>query len=187
MTTTARDRRSEGRWRLLGWGGAAALLCLPLVAGAPWTGADFMVMGAMLGSAGLGLELAARASGDNFYRAGAGAAILAAFLLVWVNLAVGFLGDEANPANLIFALVLAIAILGSVLAGLRAAGMARAMAATAAAQALAGAIALAAGLGSPGSDGPYEIAMGTSVFTALWLVAAGLFRKAAANRARAPR
>jgi hypothetical protein len=172
---------------MLGWSGAALLLCLPLVAGAPWTGSDFLVMGAMLGSAGLGFELAARASGDNFYRAGAGVAILAAFLLVWVNLAVGFLGDEANPANLIFVLVLAVAILGAVLAGLRAAGMARAMAATAAAQALAGAIALAAGLGSSGSDGLYEIAMGTSVFTALWLVSAGLLRKAAANRVRGPR
>jgi hypothetical protein len=47
------------------------------------------------------------------------------------------------------------------------------------AQVLAGAIGLAAGWASPGADGPYEVAMGTGLFGALWLFAAALFRKAA--------
>jgi hypothetical protein len=171
--------RRAGRWRIVGWGMAALILLLPLVANAPWTLFDFVVMGVLLGGVGVVLELAVRASGDIAYRTGAGLAVLGAFLLIWVNGAVGFLGNEDNPANLIFFGVLAVAVLGSLLAGFRPAGMARAMLATAAAQVLVGAIALAAGLGSAGADGLYEVMLGTSVFSALWLIAAGLFRKAA--------
>lgn len=166
-------------WRILGWGAASIVLLLPLLAGAPWTGSDYVVMGALLGGAGLLLELATRVSGDRFFRAGAGAAIAAVFLLLWVNGAVGFLGDEDNPANLMFLGVLAVALSGAILARFRAAGMAHAMFATAAAQLLVGIVALAAGLGSPGYDGIYEAVMGTSVFTGLWLLSAGLFRKSA--------
>ncbi len=169
------DGRSNFPWRILGWGGAACLLLLPLVARAPWTLSDFIVAGAMLGAAGVALELAVRASASLAYRAGASFAVLAAFLLVWVNGAVGFLGDEDNPANLIFAGVLAIALLGAVLAKFRAPGMASTMFATAASQLLVGVAAQIAHWGSL-----YEIALGTTIFTALWLISAFLFRKAAA-------
>lgn len=169
-------------WRMVGWGGVAILLLLPLVANAPWTLSDFIVMGVLLGGAGLMIELAVRASSSLAYRAGAGLAVAASFLLIWVNGAVGFLGNEDNIANLIFAGVLLIAVLGSVLAGFRAAGMAKAMFATAAAQTLVGVIALAAKLGSPGDAGLYEAVMGTSLFAALWLLSAGLFRKAAGDQ-----
>jgi hypothetical protein len=112
------------------------------------------------------------------YRTGAAVAVAASFLLVIVNGAVGFLGDEDNPANLIFLGIILIAALGSAIARFRAAGMARAMFTTAAAQVLAGIVALAAGLGSAGADGIYEVVLGTSLFSGLWLLSAGLFRKA---------
>lgn len=174
-----RGTRREPPWRILGWSTAGIVLLLPLLAGAPWTGSDYVVMGALLGGAGLLLELAVRASGDRAYRAGAGVATAAAFLLLWVNGAVGFLGDEDNPANLMFLGVLAIALAGAIGANFRAAGMARAMFAAGAAQLLAGVVALAAGLGSPGYAGIYEAVMGTSVFAGLWLLSSGLFRKSA--------
>lgn len=178
------DKGRRGiRWRIVGWGGAALLLLLPLIANAPWTLSDFIFMGVLVGVAGLVLELAACTSGDIAYRAGVGMAVLAAFLLVWVNGAVGFLGNEDNPANLMFFGVIAIAVLGAFIAGFRAAGMARALSATAAAQLLVGVIGLAAGLGSPGYKGVYEAVMGTAVFTALWLVSAWLFHKAAGRQA----
>ncbi|MES2444887.1 MAG: hypothetical protein V4574_18850 [Pseudomonadota bacterium] len=167
-------------WRVLGWGGAALLLLLPLVLRAPWTLSDFIVAGVMLGTAGLVLELAVRSSASLAYRVGAGLAVAASFLLVWVNGAVGFLGDEGNPANLVFAAVLGIALLGSVIAGFRPAGMARAMFAAAAAQLLIGAIAIPLGWASPGNAGLFEVVIGTTLFTSLWLVAGALFRKAAA-------
>ncbi|TGX44764.1 hypothetical protein E5A74_07915 [Sphingomonas naasensis] len=155
------------------------MLLLPLLVGAPWSGSDYGVMALLLGGAGLLLELAARASGDRTYRAGAGVAVVAAFLLLWVNGAVGVLGDEDNPANLMFVGVLAIALAGAFVADFRPAGMARAMLATAAAQLLVGIVALAAGLGSPGYAGLYEVVLGTGVFGGLWLLSAGLFRRAA--------
>lgn len=167
----------ERRWRILGWGGAAAILLLPLVTNAPWTLSDYIVMGVFLGIAGTVVELAARASGSLTYRAAAGIAIAAAFLLIWVNGAVGFLGNEDNPANLMFFGVIAIAVVGSVFAGFRSYGMARAMFAAAAAQLLVGVVALAAGLGAPGHRGVYEAVMGTTVFASLWLLSAALFRK----------
>ncbi len=171
--------------RLIGWTGGVRLLALPLVAmqlGAPgvhWTLSDFLVMGALIGMAGLILELATRRSRNLSYRFGATFAVVTSFLLVWVNLAVGFLGDEGNPANLMFLGVIAIALAGALLAGSRAAGMAQAMMVTAAAQVLAGIVGYAAGWSSPGEQGVYEVVMGTSLFTALWLVAAFLFTRAA--------
>ena len=178
MTTTTQPRGGLP-WRTLCWTLAAGVLLLPLIGGAPWTLSDYLTMGALLGIVGTLLELAVRASGSLAFRGGAAVAVLAGFLLVWVNLAVGFLGDEGNPANLMFLGVLFVAAAGAVIAGFQASGMAKAMIAAAAAQVAAGAVGLGLRLGSPGSDGVYEVAMGTGVFTALWLVSAGLFLRAA--------
>lgn len=167
-------------WRLVGWSIPLLLLALPYVTGAPWTLSDYVFMGVLFAIVGSLLELAVRASGSIFYRAGAGVAVAASFLLIWVNAAVGFLGDEDNVANLIFLGVIAVALLGAVIARFRAAGMARAMFAAAAAQLLAGVVGLAAGFASPGSQGLYEVTLGTGLFGGLWLVAAMLFRKASA-------
>ena len=178
MTTHTEGGRRGPPWRLIGWGAVALVLLLPLVTGAPWTLFDYVVAGALLGGAGLLLELVARTSGSLFYRAGAVLAVAASFLLIFVNGAVGFLGNEDNPANLMFAGVIGVAVLGSVLAGFRAAGMAWAMFAAAAAQLCVGILALALGWSSPGDAGLYEVVMGTSVFGTLWLVSGGLFRRA---------
>src|SRR5690606_40536271 len=104
------------------WCGAAGLLSAPAIAmwlGAPgvhWTASDFVVMGLLLATACGLYELGARISGSVAYRAGFGLAALTGFLTVWVNLAVGMLGDEGNPANLMFAAVLAVAAIGALLA-----------------------------------------------------------------------
>lgn len=169
--------------RIAGWGGAAILLLLPLVAmrytsEVDWTLGDFIVMGALLGGSGLVLELATRKATSLAYRFGVTVAVAASFLLVWVNLAVGFLGDEGNPANLMFLGVIGVAIVGALIARSRPAAMADAMFVAAAAQVLAGGISFSAGWASPGGQGVYEVVMGTSLFTGLWLLAAWLFRKA---------
>jgi hypothetical protein len=109
------------------------------------------------------IELAARASGSLAYRAGVVVAVGASVMLLWVNGAVGFLGDEDNPANLIFGAVLLTVAIGAFVARFRAAGMARAMFAAAGVQLLIGVIALAAGLGSQGYAGLYEVVMGTTL------------------------
>ena len=180
------DRTEGGAsvWRIVGWGGATLLLLLPAAAmqftsEVVWTGSDFLIFGMMLSLAGLAMECALRASPDNRYRFAALAAVGGAFLLVWVNLAVGFLGDEDNPANLMFAAVLAVGLVGAILARLEPLAMAKAMFGTAAAQLIAGLVALFGRLGSPGFQGIYEAVMGTTLFSAIWLTSAFLFRKSA--------
>jgi hypothetical protein len=164
------DRRGHAiPWRPIGWGGAASLLMLPLIARAPWTGFDFLVMAALLGSVGLGLEIVVRKSGSMPYRTASGIALLASFLLIWINGAVGMIGSEYDPINLLFAGVLAIGLTGAALARFRPRGMARAMLATAIAQALAG----TAGLTSDVRGSVLAIG-----FAALWLLSAALFREA---------
>ena len=118
-------------------------------------------------------ELAARMTGNTAYRAAVGVAVAAGFILVWMNLAVGIIGSEENPANLMFGGVLAVGIIGALIARFQPYGMARALVATALAQALVAVIALIAGLGYT------PLVILTGFFVALWLTSAWLFRKAA--------
>jgi len=83
--------------------------------------------------------------GSIVYRAAVGVAVGAALLLIWINLAVGIIGDEGNPANLMHIGVLAVGIIGAIFARLRPLGMARVLLATAVAQMLVAMIAQIAG------------------------------------------
>jgi hypothetical protein len=88
-----------------------------------------------------------------------------------------------NPANLMFGGVPAVGIAGAVIARFQSQGMIRALATTALAQALVAAVALIAGWGSIGPTWPWNIALLTGFFAALWLVSAWLFRKAQLDQA----
>jgi hypothetical protein len=162
-------------WRIAMWGGAAFLLLLPAVAmrltsEVEWDARDFVATGIMLAAACSICELAARVSSNCAYQAAAGVAVGTAFLIVWANLAVGMIGDEGNPFNLLFGGVLAVALTGSIVARFEPSGMVGAMALTAAAQIAAGAVGLSA---DPRG------ALTAMAFAAPWLLSAWLFRKAA--------
>lgn len=164
-----------GRWRIIFWGVLAALLAMPGIAmqftqEVNWSGSDFVVMGLLFAIVGAGVELSVRLSSSLAYRAAAIVAILAGFLTIWVNLAVGMIGSEDNAYNLLFAGVLVLALLGSALASFRARGMMRAMAAAAGVQFLAAAI----GMSSDVRGGIFA-----ALFALLWLLSAALFRMAA--------
>ena len=107
----------------------------------------------------------------NAYRSVVGVALAAAFVLVWLNLAVGVIGTEDDLANVMYVGVLAVGIIGAIIARFQPPGMARALFATALAQALVAVIALIAGLG-------YTLIL-TGFVVALWFTSARLFRKAA--------
>lgn len=124
----------------------------------------------MIGGVGIVYELAVRASSNHAYRGGVALALAATFLIVWANGAVGMIGDEGNPANLMFAGVLAVALLGAILARFRPAGMALAMAAAGLTQAIAGGV----GMLIDPLGGAFSTAL-----ACLWLVSAALFRNAA--------
>ncbi|PVE21158.1 hypothetical protein DC522_28095 [Microvirga sp. KLBC 81] len=172
------------RWRIAAWAAAALILLLPLFAmevtdQVVWDVADFAAFGALLVGAGVTYELAARKTGNTAYRAAVGVALAAAFILVWVNGAVGVIGTERDNANLMYGGVLAIGTTGAIIARFQPDGMVRALFATALAQALVAVIALIAGLGSTGPSWPWDILILTGFFAALWLISAWLFRKAA--------
>jgi hypothetical protein len=135
-----------------------------------WEETDFMVFGAMLAFACGTYELAARGATNGAYRIAVGIAIAAAFVLVWMNLAVGIIGSEDNPLNLMYGGVLAVGIVVAAVGRFRPMGMARAMLATSVAQVLVAAIAQIAG---------HFAWVQTMAFVALWLGSASLFRKAA--------
>ena len=146
--------RRWAAWRIVMWGTAAVLLSLPWIAmqlhasGVDWGPRDFVVMGVMLGLAGGACELAARDLGQRRLSRRGGnrhrpphrlPPRWSRFLTVWANLAVGMIGSEANPYNLLFGGVLLLALGGSVAARFRPAGMAKAMVIAALAQAALGA------------------------------------------------
>ena len=184
------DRPAGRSWRFAPWVIAALMLLLPLLAmqftdEVAWDETDFAIIGLMLlGACGV-YELAARSTRNTAYRAAVGVAVVAAFILIWMNLAVGIIGSEDNPANLMYVGVLAVGIVGAVIVRFEAPGMARALTATALAQALVGAVALVARLGSTGANWPGAIVFLTGLFGALWLLSAWLFRKAAREQASA--
>ena len=99
--------------------------------------------------------------------AGAGLAVLGTFLLVWANLAVG-----------IVASALLMGIAGIIGAKGRADGMARAMLTTAGSVVVAFVVAELGARDEP-IVRPMVEAVGTSVFVALFLASAWMFRKAA--------
>jgi hypothetical protein len=161
----------------------ALILLLPFLAmqftdEVVWNLADFAVAGVLLFGAGLTYALLARKAGNIAYRAAVGVAVAAALVLVWMNLAVGIIGSEDNPANLMYVGVLAVGIIGALFARFQPHGMARALFATALAQAVVAVIALIAGLGYPWS-GPLELTLLNGFFVVLFAGSAWLFRRAA--------
>lgn len=171
--------RHMSRWRIAAWVAAALVLLANYVAmqfthEVSWSVSDFVFAGVLLfGSLGA-YEIAARMTGDTAYRAAVGVAIVAAFLLTWVNGAVGITDSDADGTYLG---VVAIGIIGAFLARFRPRGMARAMLATAVAQALVGVIALIAGI-VPAHNSVFEVLAITGFFVALFAGSALLFREA---------
>jgi len=171
--------------RLILWAVVVVLILLiPLVAmqftsEVNWTLSDFVFAGLLLFGTGLTYELVARKAGGIAYRAAVGVALAAGFLLVWINGAVGIIGNEDNPANLMYGGVLAVGIIGAMIARFQPQGMARALFTTALAQMLVPVIALI--VWKPSLDdapGIVGVFMLNAFFVMLFVVSAFLFRRA---------
>lgn len=181
MTTTL--PQSIGRVAL----GTALLLLIPLVAmqfsrEVNWTGFDFLVASGLLFGAGLAFTLLARLGNSAPYRLGMAVAVGAGLLLVWANLAVGLVGSENNPANLLYGAVLVVAFGGAVAARFRPLGMSRAMFAAALTYVVVTLLALfvwppAVAHAEPSANLP-NVLVANGVFAALWAVAGWLFQRA---------
>ena len=172
------------RWRIAAWTAVPLVLLVPLIAmqftdEVVWDVTDFALFGALLVGVGVTFELAARKTGNSAYRSAVGVALAAAFILVWVNGAVGIIGSEDNDANLMYNGVLAVGLIGALIARFEPHGMTRAMIATAGAQALVAVIALIAGMQHSEVSSVSEILGLNGFFVALFLGSAWLFQNAA--------
>lgn len=175
--------------RLTVWAAFIALiLMIPLVAmqfteEVNWSLFDFVLMGAVLFGVGLAYELIARRSEKTVYRVAFGVGLAGAFLLFWVNGAVGIIGNEGQPANLMYGAVFIVGFIGSLMARFKPRGMAPTLFAAALAQVLVPVIALLiwpppAASWAPGVFGVFVL---NAFFAMLFVVSALLFRRAAAN------
>ena len=149
-----------------------------------WDLLDYVVFGALVAAVLMVTILAWRRARSRAYRGAMLVAVLGAFLLFWVNGAVGIIGNESNDANLMFLAVIAVAVMGSLIVRFRAKGMAMTLYATAIAQALVAIIAVTLGLGSEGPIWPRDILVLTAVFSLFWLVSGWLFGRAARQERR---
>jgi len=178
-TATGATHWRNSPWRYLMWLAAAALIAVAGMATEALRQGEYaLVVTAALFALGCTVvELGARKSARWTYAAGAAIAALTGLGQVWMNLAVGLVGSEDNPVNLVFFAVVAVAMLGALLVRGKAAGMVWVMGLAAAIQVLAGAIGMTAGdaVHAP----PSGMLFLTTFFAGLWLNAAALFRAAA--------
>ena len=94
MSTAANT--STNSLRIAGWSLLAVLLALPAIAmrftgEVAWTPLDFVAAAIMLGALGLGIELIVRLSTTRRVRVVLALGLVAAFLTIWAELAVGIL------------------------------------------------------------------------------------------------
>lgn len=161
-----------------------SILLIPLVAmlltdEVVWTLTDFIVAGILIFGTGFTYKLITLNKSNNFYKSAAGLALGTPFVLVWANLAVGIIGSEDNPANLMYFGVLAVVIIGSVIAKLRPKGMTKAMVSTAVAQLLVTIIALISGMQNLSESFVMEIIIINGFLILLWSTSGLLFRYSA--------
>lgn len=135
-----------------------------------WGPFDFVAAAVLLLGTGFLFERATRAVGRVAHRFAVGIGVAAALMLLWGNLAVGMIGSEDNPANLLYGAVLGVGAIGAAVARLEPAGMARTMFAMALAHGLVAFVALVAGLG--------PALHADAFFIGLWVASGLLFRHA---------
>ena len=144
-----------------------------------WDLFDFLVMGSLLMGVSVAYEVVARRSQRTLYRIAFGIGLTAAFLLVCINGAVGIIGNEGNPANLMYGTVLAVGLVGSLIARFKPQGMAYTLFTAAMVQLLVPVVAL---LIWPqitwGAAGILGVFTFNTVFASLFLVSGILFRRA---------
>lgn len=185
MKTMKRIRRSIRRQMVYVALVTASILMVPLLAmrftgEVNWSVFDFVVAGILLFGTGLTYVLISGLSDSGAYRAAVGIAVVTGLLLIWMNLAVGIIGSEDNPANALYLGVPIVGLIGAVIARLKAQGMARTLFAVALTQMLVPVTALI--IWRPSLDalpGIVGVFMLNAFFAALFIVSGLLFRQAA--------
>lgn len=173
------QRLAANRWRVLRLLVAAFVLIAPAVAmrltsQVVWTGFDFAAMGLLLGLGLGGYEILAASARSSPGRIGGAVAVLAACLAVWIELAVGIVGDGGGIPGFAQVALVAAVMVGAVWTRGRPAAMRRLMFAATAGQM---GIALLAVVLAPGAAAawPFDTLGVSALLCGAWLVAAKLF------------
>lgn len=159
----------------------ALLLLIPLISmqfsdEMTWSGFDFVIAAVLLLGAGLAYEFISK-RGSLAYRFAVAGFVFTTLLLIWVNGAVGLIGSEDNPANVLYGGVIAVGLIGAIISHLQARGMSRTLFTMAVAQIVVPVIAML--IWKPGFDFGLVQVFGVSMFfTVLWVASGLLFQQA---------
>ncbi len=175
-------RPGSGPWRRAAWVLAAAIMLVPvsvqLFSGNfGWSIFDFIGVAIILLAGCLIFDFTARRAPNLSYLAGAGAALAAGFGSLVVNGAVGLVGSEDEPHNLLFLFVLIIAIGGAAIAEGRPSSMARAMFTAALTHVFVSVALVLKARGISDGDPQMEV-VGLAMFAGIWLASGWLFQHA---------
>lgn len=163
-----------------------AILLIPLIAmqfsqEVQWSVSDFIIMGAVLTGVALAYEFVSRRSEKTLYRIAVGVGLAGAFLLFWVNGAVGIIGNENQPANLLYGSVYVVGFFGALLSRFKARGMYLTLLFTALVQMLVPVLALIIWPppATSWSPGVFQVFYLNAFFAGIFGLSAVLFRMAA--------
>ena len=164
------------------------LLSIPLIAmqftdEVKWSVMDFILMGALIFGAAITFEWISSRGSSLIYRLAVGLSVLTLFLRAWADLAVGVIGSEDNPANLMYFAMILIGIVGALIVRFRAKGMAMVSFTMAGVQILIPIMALVIWTGNfePGIIQVFAINL---FFVLMFLVSAMLFKRAEISKSQ---
>lgn len=159
----------------------AALLLLPLIAmqfseEVAWTLSDFIFAGVLICGTGLAYIFVTHRSKNMIFRIAVGFALFSGFFLIWSNLAVGLIGSEDNPLNLLYFLVIGVGVIGAFITRFKATGLMYTLFAMATTQFIIMITSFFTGMPAVPESSVYEIIAVNGFFITLFIVAAILFR-----------
>ncbi|MDX1702646.1 MAG: hypothetical protein R3250_18590 [Melioribacteraceae bacterium] len=164
------------------------LLLIPLIAmqftdEVNWDISDFAIMAFVLTGIALAYEIIAVKSGKTVYKIALGIALLGVFLLFWVNGAVGIIGNEDQPANMLFGAVFIVGLTGSLISRFKPLGMSNTLYISALVQMIVPASAYFIWPPPETSWSPsvFGVFFLSSFFAILFIISAMLFRQASKN------
>lgn len=160
----------------------ASILLIPLVAmqftnEVNWTFSDFVAAWILLFGTGLTYKLISRRMNNFKFRSAVGTAVGTTLLVTWINLAVGIIGSENNPANDLYFGVILVGFAGAIVTRFQSKGLAITMFAMAVAQFLVPVIALMIWRPDFG-PGVVKVLILNGFFVMMYISSALLFRSA---------
>jgi hypothetical protein len=111
------------------------------------------------------------------YKSAIALGIFGIFLLIWMSLGIGIIGEDGNPTNVVYASVVLIGIIGAISSRWRPAGMALTLFTMALAQAVIAIVSIVLKAGMPWSP-PAELLGLNGIFIVIFTGAGFLFRRA---------